>query len=266
MNTSALSTAGKTPSRLFAAVVAITVIFGSASLVSLPRAEAQSRVVTVNTGGGHINVRSGPGTSYSITRTIPNQTRVTITCHLRGEYFRGGPYGVNTNIWNKLDSGGYVTDAMLETGSNNPIVPVCSSGTTTQVAASPNRPRGATRTTNPGAVGNCTWGAAQKTYDAARYYPALTGNAHNWDNSAKAVGWKVVTNAEPRSIVVFEPGIQGASSSGHVAWVDRVEQRPDGRYIYITEMNGWSGHGGGFNKWNTRTVKSVSGMSYILIP
>ncbi len=76
-----------------------------------------------------------------------------------------------------------------------------------------------------------------------------------------------MANAEPNSIVGFEKGIQGASGTyGHVAWVTSVEQRADGRYISVIEMNGWVGDGGGFNKWNTRTVKQVQGMSYILAP
>lgn len=50
--------------------------------------------------------------------------------------------------------------------------------------------------------------------------------------------WTVVLDAEPRSIVVFEPGVHGADVTyGYVAWVDTVENRSDGRWITITEMN-----------------------------
>ncbi|WP_458683591.1 CHAP domain-containing protein [Prescottella equi] len=177
---------------------------------------------------------------------------------------------MTTNIWNRLSGGGYVTDAMLETGSNNAVVPVCGSS-----APAPNtgRATGQTRGNNAGAAGYCTWGAYQKWFEASgrRHYPALVGNATDWDNSARQSGWTVVLDAQPRSIVVFEASLVGGV--GHVAWVDRVENRPDGRYISITEMN--YGPGGtaangykttGFNKWNTRVIKDVPGMSYILLP
>ena len=70
-------------------------------------------------------------------------------------------------------------------------------------------------------------------------------------------------DAEPRSIVVFQAGVAGADRTHeHVAWVDSVEQRSDGRYVHITEMNGTAGQ----LRWDTRVVKDVAGMSYVLVP
>lgn len=128
----------------------------------------------------------------------------------------------------------------------------------------PGRAVGAKRNYNAGVAGNCTWGAYQKWFEATGYYPALAGDAGNWANSARAAGWTVVLDAQPRSIVVFTPALAG-NSVGHVAWVTSTERRADGLYINIIEMNsGWNG--GGFNRWNTRTTKDVVGMSYILAP
>lgn len=63
--------------------------------------------------------------------------------------------------------------------------------------------------------------------------------------------------------MVFQPGVQGADRTyGHVAWVNSVERRADGRYINITEMNGAAGPW----NWSSRTIKDVVGMSYILAP
>jgi len=241
-------------------VIAVSLLI--ASLIGAPLAAATGRVVTVNTGAGNINVRSGPSTSAQLLRTIPNRTRVTIVCHVRGETFRGGPYGRPNNIWNQLESGGFVTDGMLETGSNDPVVPVCGN----QNAAPPPAPAGGramgvTRASNTGAPGNCTWGAYDKWFRASggRFYPALSGNAKDWANSARAIGWTVVADAQPRSIVVFQPGIYGAhATQGHVAWVDAV----NGTNVTITEMNGAAG----FNAWSSRTIRDVPGMSYILLP
>lgn len=129
------------------------------------------------------------------------------------------------------------------------------------------RTKGLTRSSNPGIAGYCTWGAAQKWYEATGYYPALSGNATDWDNSARANGWTVVLDAQPRSIVVFESSLVGGV--GHVAWVNSV----NGKQINITEMNYGSGASAAnnwktvnFNKWNTRTITDVPGMSYILAP
>lgn len=231
-------------------------------LLGAPTASAD-RTVTVNTGAGNINVRSGPSTGSQLLSTIPNGTRVAISCHVRGEVYRGGPYGRPTDIWNQLAGGGYVTDGMLETGSNDPVVPTC--GGPPAPAPTSGRSMGQTRTTNPGFAGYCTRGAYAKWCEASghRFYPALSGNARNWANSARAAGWTVVDDAQPRSIVVFQPGVHGAHrADGHVAWVDSVSQRPDGRYITLTEMNGSAG----FNRWSSRTIKDIPGMAYILLP
>ncbi|MBV5245390.1 VCBS domain-containing protein [Mycolicibacterium sp. PAM1] len=133
------------------------------------------------------------------------------------------------------------------------------------------RTRGATRSTNPfvpNFVGWCTYGAQEQIRAHAGYYvTALTGHAYQWKSQAEGSGWKVVLDAEAQSVVVFQRGVQGAdAASGHVGWVQSVEQRADGRYVTVVEMNGWSGYGGGFNKWNTHVYKDVPGMSYILIP
>ena len=54
---------------------------------------------------------------------------------------------------------------------------------------------------------------------------------------------------DPRSIVVFAPGVDRAPPSGHVAWVDTTAERGDG-----------------LNIWTSRQVKDLPGMSYILLP
>ena len=123
---------------------------------------------------------------------------------------------------------------------------------------------GLTQTVNPGTPGQCTWGAAQKWFEASGSYPAMRGDAMFWADSARAAGWTVVDDARERSIVVFPPGVAGAGSIGHVAWVDSVSQRLDGRWIHVTEMNNLSMGGPGI--FNGRDVKQVPGMSYVLLP
>jgi surface antigen len=148
----------------------------------------------------------------------------------------------------------------LGPGALNAAVPACSPAP----AADALRATGRTLGSNPGAPGQCTWGAAQKWFEASGSYPALSGDALAWGDSAAAAGWTVVDDPQDRSIVVFEPGVAGAGSIGHVAWVDSVSQRSDGRYIHVTEMN--NAYYGGAGIFDDRDIKNVPGMSYILLP
>jgi len=119
---------------------------------------------------------------------------------------------------------------------------------------------GRTQAINPGTPGQCTWGAAEKWFEATGSYPAMRGDALNWTNAAAAAGYTVVDVPTERSIVVFQPGAAGAGGYGHVAWVDSVA--PGGQFIHVTEMNGLAGEG----LWNGRDVQNVPGMAYVLLP
>jgi len=123
------------------------------------------------------------------------------------------------------------------------------------------RTRGSTRSVNGGFGGQCTFGANSKFFGATGLYGAWSGDAWKWSASARSAGWTVVDNAQARAVVVFQPWVQRAGSVGHVAWVDSVEQRSDGLYIHITEMNMM-----GKGVWSNRIVKDTAGMSYILAP
>lgn len=45
------------------------------------------------------------------------------------------------------------------------------------------------------------------------------GNASNWANAARAAGVPVDTNPTVGAVAQFPPGVDGAGSNGHVAWV-----------------------------------------------
>jgi surface antigen len=205
----------------------------------------------------NLNIRSGPSGATTLIGHIPYNTTVTVICVSRGTIVNG-PFGAS-NLWDKVTYGGvtgFVSDAWLFTGSANAVAPPCDAA-----APAPGRKVGRKSNSNTGVRGNCTWGAKEKWRQATGYYPQISGDAWQWKASAAANGWTVVADAQPRSIVVFQPGVQRASRYGHVAWVDSVENRPDGRYIHITEMNFV-----GFNVWSKRVVKDVVGMHYILAP
>jgi hypothetical protein len=62
--------------------------------------------------------------------------------------------------------------------------------------------------------------------------------------------------------MVEQPGVHGAQAAGHVAWVLQTQQRADGLYVLISEMNGMAG----FNRTDEIWLKDIAGMSYILAP
>jgi len=74
--------------------------------------------------GVRLNVRSGPGTGYSVVRVLPEGANVAIFCQCPGTSV-SGPYGT-TNIWDNIADGQFVSDAYVRTGSDGYIAPRCS--------------------------------------------------------------------------------------------------------------------------------------------
>lgn len=70
-----------------------------------------------------LNVRSGPGTGYSIVRVLPEGSKVAIYCQTPGTTV-SGPYGTS-NIWDNIASGEFVSDAFVKTGSDGYVASRC---------------------------------------------------------------------------------------------------------------------------------------------
>ncbi|MEU6348732.1 SH3 domain-containing protein [Streptomyces sp. NPDC047072] len=73
--------------------------------------------------GVRLNVRSGPGTNYTIVRVLPEGSRVPIFCQTPGTAVTG-PYGTS-RIWDNIDDGEYVSDAYVLTGSDGYVASRC---------------------------------------------------------------------------------------------------------------------------------------------
>ncbi|MBC2908123.1 SH3 domain-containing protein [Streptomyces cupreus] len=73
--------------------------------------------------GVRLNVRSGPGTGYSIVRVLPEGSRVTIYCQTPGTTVTG-PYGTS-KIWDNISNGEFVSDAYVNTGSDGYVASRC---------------------------------------------------------------------------------------------------------------------------------------------
>lgn len=80
--------------------------------------------------------------------------------------------------------------------------------------------------------GQCTWWAANVRPDIGA---KVSGWAAQWTWSAQQAGLKTGTQPAPNAIVVYQPGVQGAWGSGHVAHVLSVN--PDGVHFTVDEMH-----------------------------
>ena len=94
--------------------------------------------------------------------------------------------------------------------------------------------RGGTINYNEGYAGSCVYYAMERFHQYTGVYPRAFGDARYLATGAAASGWATGTTPRINSLVVFQPGQNGAGSpTGHVAWVEQVS----GNQIYIGEMN-----------------------------
>jgi len=241
-------------------VTALVTVVGTQSMTEAPSASADTsdRVEVDTQRTTDANLNSHQDGSYRLV------DQLTSVCSNSGQdvtEFSSDVPGRANDLWYRTSDGQVVADADTETGTLNVAAPECSSE---PPGVDAGRATGRTREANPGTEGQCTWGAAQKWFEASGSYPALSGDAMSWSGAATAAGWTVSDDPQDRSIVVFQPGVAGAGGVGHVAWVDSVSQRPDGQSIHVTEMN--NSYLGGVGVFNDRDVMDTPGMSYILLP
>jgi len=70
-----------------------------------------------------VNVRSGPGTSYSKVGRLSAGARVTIQCQKAGETVSGP--GGTSKLWDRIGSGRWVSDTYVRTGTTGYVAPRC---------------------------------------------------------------------------------------------------------------------------------------------
>jgi surface antigen len=205
------------------------------------------------TASPYLNEHSAPTTSAAVVGKAAHGSSVYISCQTTGSVYNG------TDIWDRLPNGGYVTDDLVTT----PVFDGYSPGIA-RCAGTPAVKVGRTDNHNEGTAGQCTWWAINEFHAFSGHYPDLldpadNGDARYWATNAAYDGWTVTAAPRVNSIVVFPPGVNGASTvDGHVAWVTRVGNGT----ITFTEMNGPAGP---FHV-DTRTVSPSSSVRYILAP
>jgi uncharacterized protein YraI len=85
-------------------------------------ASADARYYSV-APGVRLNVRSGPGTGYSIVKVLPEGVQVPIFCQTPGTTVTG--YYGTSNIWDNIGNGEFVSDTYVNTGSDGYIASRC---------------------------------------------------------------------------------------------------------------------------------------------
>jgi surface antigen len=218
---------------------------------------------TVSWTGSCLNVRTGPGSGYAAITCLSDGTWVNIDCQTTGDWV-SGPWGW-TNVWDHLpDYGGYVTDAYVDTGSSGYVAPQCGSSSGLRGDDYPYS-GGAIDQPDPWSflTRECTSFVAWRMNELGVNFTngmngGWFGNAENWDDNARALGWAVDNTPTVNAIAEWEPYAFGASSLGHVAYVAAVNG--DGT-ITIEEYN----YGYAYN-YSTRTIPASNVSWYIHVP
>jgi surface antigen len=204
-----------------------------------------------------LNERSAPTTAATVVGSLAYHSSIEISCQTSGSLV------VASTVWDKLTNGDFISDYWTNTPGQDTwtaAIPRCAA---TQPSPPPTVRVGRTAAGNEGTAGQCTYWAIEEFHAYSGRYPYLIdpaddGDARYWATNAAYDGWTVSPTPRVDSIVVFPPGVNGALSDGHVAWVTRVS----GSTITFTEMNGPSGP---YNV-DTRTVTPASTVRYILAP
>jgi surface antigen len=228
-----ISTISRKPVRVAVAALAGLGIAGGIAVA------AEAATGTVHTSSANLSVRKGPGTGYGAVTTLTKGTKVTISCQTYGSTVKG-TYGTS-NIWDKIGTGRFVSDAYVHTGSDGFVAHRCGGSTT------PTQPSGAIKDDYPyrGATsgvdrwnfykGQCTSFAAWRVNHNLGlafhngYKGQHWGNANHWDNAARAAG--IPVSGTPR---VGDIAVRNSGTWGHVAYVAKVNS--DGSFM-VEEYN-----------------------------
>jgi LysM repeat protein len=91
--------------------------------------------------------------------------------------------------------------------------------------------------------GQCTWWAAQRYFQLHSVVVPWRSqaNAEQWTARAYENGWTVSSEPHQGSIIVLQPGVQGASGLGHVGIVEQVLED---NTVIVSSMNWGYGYGG----------------------
>jgi flagellar protein FlgJ len=92
-----------------------------------PAAEVTDKIGTVRSADGAVNIRTGPGTSYPVKRSVVTGAKVRGVCGVVGQLVNGTVR--STTQWNRLSDGGYISHGYVVT----PTLHLCPGASLTPV-------------------------------------------------------------------------------------------------------------------------------------
>jgi surface antigen len=225
---------------------------------------------TVSVAAGYtLTVRAAPRSDARKVGKRKNGAHVVIVCQTNGDQVTG-TFGTST-LWDKLARGGFVSDTYVATGSDGRVAPECpGSGGHPHPAQPPapahGRPRDVVLRDDypfPGASPRdadpwgfyhreCTSFVAYRLnrlkgfHFSNRMNGGHFGDAGNWDENARALGFRVDDTPTVGSVMVRDSG-----TWGHVAIVAKVTKAQ----FMVEEYNHDGGHNYG-TRWISRDAGS----------
>lgn len=197
----------------------------AAGVVSVPTAAHAASGSAIET----LNVRASASTSAKIVGSIRKGARVNFDCYVNGQAIQG-PYG-RSSMWLRVDgnSGKWVSEAWVYTGTNNATVKKCGTSTPKPVATNKttqfvNNTRGKSVANASGTYrGECVSLVSQYLLQVHGIRSGAWGNAkdyHGGNVHMKRAGftWRTDRNYKSGDILVWTTGGGGY---GHVGiWHD----------------------------------------------
>ncbi len=107
--------------------------------------------------------------------------------------------------------------------------------------------------------GQCTYWADLRYHELTGIWVPWGGNAWEWANGASASGWNVSSTPHVPSIIVLQPGVQGAGGFGHVAVVESINSNGS---VHVSNWN-WYANGGGWATLSYWDFTPGPGVSFV---
>lgn len=231
------------------AAVALAATVGAVAYGSAPALAAGTGTIC---SGCSVNERSGPSTGYGIVGSAGGGQTVTITCTTRGQWVNG-PWGPS-NLWDDVGGNHFVADALVYTGTSNPVAGDCGrgdKGDNVNPFAYPWPAVDSWVADGHGYYeGECVSLAAWAVAASGRAWPNWLGNADMWHGANGSESTPHVGD-----VAQWDDNHNGAGGAGHVAYVAAVFG--DGT-IQIDEYN-W----GTFHRYNSRRISAGTPSRYL---
>jgi hypothetical protein len=210
---------------LAAVVLAIALSLSLAASASASNSNVSGKVITAS--GQALAVRSGPGTNYPFIASVKSGDTVWFNCYENGTTV-AGPYGREA-VWDRLDSGGFVSDAWIFTGRNSAVVPPCGPGGAGCYSAS-------CVGKNPGTEG-CLADAAEVT----QYYTATkqTPDIDIWEPGGRITAVVYEYHSNACNAAWFEFGGRVDANAGDLAKLSAWNPKgPSQHFTYFVSNSG----------------------------